>query len=75
MKIVNNVLELVGNTPLIQPGNYCAKADIEGVTLLAKLDKLDGSYVKYFEKLIDKLDQMDNNQKEFFTAVLEKLDK
>jgi len=41
MKIVNNVLELVGNTPLIQPGNYCAKAGIEGVTLLAKLEYLN----------------------------------
>ena len=41
MKIVNNVLELVGNTPLMQPANYCAKAGIEGVTLLAKLEYLN----------------------------------
>jgi len=41
MNIVNNVLELVGNTPLIQPANYCARAGIEGVTLLAKLEYLN----------------------------------
>ena len=41
MNIVNNVLELVGNTPLIQPENYCARAGIEGVTLLAKLEYLN----------------------------------
>ena len=41
MNIVNNVLELVGNTPLIQPAKYCAKAGVEGVTLLAKLEYLN----------------------------------
>ena len=41
MNIVNNVLELVGNTPLMQPANYCARAGIEGVTLLAKLEYLN----------------------------------
>ncbi len=41
MNIVNNVLELVGNTPLMQPNNYCATAGIEGVTLLTKLEYLN----------------------------------
>lgn len=41
MNIVNNVLELVGNTPLIQPKNYCAKKGVKDVTLLAKLEYLN----------------------------------
>ncbi len=41
MNIVNNVLELVGNTPLIQPKNYCTKAGVKDVTLLAKLEYLN----------------------------------
>ena len=41
MNVVNNVLELVGNTPLIRPKNYCAKAEMEEVILLAKLEYLN----------------------------------
>lgn len=41
MNIVSNVLELVGNTPLVQPKNYCIKAGVGDVTLLAKLEYLN----------------------------------
>lgn len=41
MNIVNNVLELVGNTPLMKPGNYCNKVGLGGANLLAKLEYLN----------------------------------
>ncbi len=40
-KIYNNVLELIGDTPMMSIDRYAKKAGIEGVRLLAKLEYLN----------------------------------
>lgn len=40
-KIYNNVLELIGDTPMMSIESYAKKAGIEGVRLLAKLEYLN----------------------------------
>lgn len=40
-KIYNNVLELIGDTPMMRIDRYAKKAGIEGVRLLAKLEYLN----------------------------------
>ncbi len=39
--IVNSALDLIGNTPLMKIDRYAKKADVTGVTLLAKLEYLN----------------------------------
>lgn len=41
VKIINSALELVGNTPLLMPSNFCKQNGIAGVTLLTKLEYLN----------------------------------
>lgn len=41
MNIIKNVLELVGNTPLMQPANYCNMRGVKEATLLTKLEYLN----------------------------------
>ncbi len=40
-KITQNVLELIGNTPLLQVNNYSKENEIEDATILAKLEYLN----------------------------------
>ena len=40
-KIIESSLELIGNTPLLKLNNYSKKAEINGATILAKLEYLN----------------------------------
>ena len=40
-KIIESSLELIGNTPLLKLNNYSMKAEINGATILAKLEYLN----------------------------------
>ncbi|MBQ8412981.1 MAG: pyridoxal-phosphate dependent enzyme, partial [Lachnospiraceae bacterium] len=40
-KIVNDVTELIGNTPLMNISRYAKQAGVEGATILAKLEYLN----------------------------------
>lgn len=40
-KIVNNSLELIGNTPLLKADRYAASVDATDATILAKLEYLN----------------------------------